>query len=87
MTFSKKMIDFHRIWPHIRPNFRQKDMRKSMSHFLQGNNKSMTMRINASNFFLPRSPCKKRDMNSHGNSESFPVTNRRQFGPNPHQIP
>ena len=32
-------------------------------------------------------PCKKYDVDSHGNSMSFHVTNRRQFGPNPHQIP
>ena len=32
-------------------------------------------------------PCKKCDMDSHGSSMSFYVTNRRQFGPNPHQIP
>jgi len=33
---SRKWWDFHRIWSHFRPNCRQKDRRKSMSHFLQG---------------------------------------------------
>ena len=32
-------------------------------------------------------PCNKFDMNFYGNSMSFHVTNQRQFGPNPHQIP
>ena len=34
----RKWWDFRRIWPHFgtKPNCRQKDMRKSMSHFLQG---------------------------------------------------
>ena len=27
--------DFNRIWSHFRPNCRQEDMRKSISHFLQ----------------------------------------------------
>ena len=38
MGFAKKMMGFPgRIWSHFRPNCRQKDMRKSLSHFLQGN--------------------------------------------------
>ena len=32
----RKLYDFHRIWCHCWPNFSQKDMRKSASHFLQG---------------------------------------------------
>ena len=32
----RKWWDFHRIRSHFRPNCRQKDMRKSVSHFLQG---------------------------------------------------
>ena len=32
----RKWRDFHRIWSHFRPNCRQKDMRKSLSHFWQG---------------------------------------------------
>ena len=31
-----KWWDFHRIWSHFQPNCRQKDMRKSVIHFLQG---------------------------------------------------
>ena len=34
----RKLWDFHRIWCHFRPNCRQKDMKKSASHFLQGKN-------------------------------------------------
>ena len=36
--FPRKWWDFHRIWSHFRtkPNYPQKDMRKSLSHFLQG---------------------------------------------------
>ena len=39
MAFTKKMMGFPvRIWSHFRtkPNCRQKDMRKSLSHFLEG---------------------------------------------------
>ena len=39
MAFAKKMMGFPvRFWSHSRtkPNCRQKDMRKSVSHFLQG---------------------------------------------------
>ena len=39
MAFAKKMMGFPvRIWSHFRtkPNCHQKDMRKSLSHFLQG---------------------------------------------------
>ena len=37
MTFAKKMMGFPmRIRSHFPPNCRQKDMMKSMSHFLQG---------------------------------------------------
>ena len=37
MAFSKKMMGFPiRIWGHFPPNCHQKDMRKSLSHFLQG---------------------------------------------------
>ena len=34
----RKWWDFHRIWSHFRtkPNCRGKDMRKSLTHFLQG---------------------------------------------------
>ena len=32
----RKWWAFHRIWCHFRPNCRQKDMGKSVSHFLQG---------------------------------------------------
>ena len=32
----RKWWDFHWIWSHFWPNCRQKDMRKSVSHFLQG---------------------------------------------------
>ena len=32
----RKWWDFHRIWSHSRPDCRQKDMRKSLSHFLRG---------------------------------------------------
>ena len=32
----RKWRDFHRIWAHFWPNCRQKDLRKSVSHFLQG---------------------------------------------------
>ena len=32
----RKWWDFHWIRSHFRPNCNQKDMRKSMSHFLQG---------------------------------------------------
>jgi len=32
----RKWWDFHPIWSHFRPNCRQKDMRKSQSHFLHG---------------------------------------------------
>ena len=35
----------------------------------------------------PYIPCWKYDMDSHGNSSSFHVPYRRQFGPNSHQIP
>ena len=38
-------------------------------------------------FLIHRSPCKKYDRDSHWNSMLFSVTNRRQFGRNPHQIP
>ena len=31
-----KWWDFHRIWSHFWPNCPQKDIRKSLSHFLQG---------------------------------------------------
>ena len=38
MEFSwhllRKWVDFHRFWSHFRPNCRQKDTRKSLSHFL-----------------------------------------------------
>ena len=34
--FIRKWWDFYRIWSHFWPSCRQKDMRKSMSHFLQG---------------------------------------------------
>ena len=39
MAFAKKMMGVPlRIWSHsqTKPNCRQKDMRKSLSHFLQG---------------------------------------------------
>ena len=43
MEFSwhllRKWWDFHRIWSHFQPNCRQKDMRKSLSHFLRGSQK------------------------------------------------
>ena len=32
----RKWWDFHRISSHFRPNYHQKDMRKSVSHFLLG---------------------------------------------------
>ena len=32
----RKWWDLHRIWCHFRPNCRQKDMEKSLLHFLQG---------------------------------------------------
>ena len=32
----RKLWDFHRIWSQFRPNWLQKDMRTSLSHFLQG---------------------------------------------------
>ena len=32
----RKWWDFHWIWSHFRPNCRKKDLRKSVSHFLQG---------------------------------------------------
>ena len=32
----RKWWDFHRIWCHFRPNCRQIDVRKSVTHFLQG---------------------------------------------------
>ena len=43
-----------------------------------------------SNFLIKpftRLPCKTCDMDSRRHSTSFLVTNRRQFGPNPHQTP
>ena len=37
MAFVNKMMGFPVwIWCHFRPSCRQRDMRKSMSHFLQG---------------------------------------------------
>ena len=45
MEFSwhllRKWWNFFRIWSHFRPNCRQKDMRTSLSHFLQGHLKKM----------------------------------------------
>ena len=35
-NLQRKWWDFHRIRSHFWPNCRQKDMRKSVSHFLQG---------------------------------------------------
>ena len=37
LAFAKKMMGFPvRIWSHFQSNCRQKDMRKSVLHFLQG---------------------------------------------------
>jgi len=36
MAYAKLWWEFHRIWSHFWPNCREKDMRKSLSHFLQG---------------------------------------------------
>ena len=46
MTFATKMMGFPmRIWSHFPPNCRQKDMRKSMSHFLQGSLKILVTKL------------------------------------------
>ena len=39
----RKWWDFQRIWCHFWPNCRQKDMRKSLSQFLQGSDSNVSL--------------------------------------------
>ena len=45
MEFSKKMMGFPLDLVSFSTNSRQKDMRKSVSHFLQGFNNSLTLSL------------------------------------------
>ena len=51
---QRKWWDFHRICDHFWPNCRQKDMRKNVSHFLQG---GFRMRNTHSSFIECLSKC------------------------------
>ena len=46
MALARKMMGFPvRTWSHFRQNYRQRDMRKSISHFLQGRSQTETQKV------------------------------------------